>query len=522
MRAMMLTVMLPACLGSAVAAGELPEEPPGAFFPLDVGDHSEVASFERGQPLVGTTYFYWYDIESEAHIVNHDGSDALTTHPAEMEGISYKRAAWHEGQLRDMIDAGIDFLMPVYWGVPGDYDGWSFVGLPPLVDAHAKLQREGAQPPAIGMFYDTSILQWNKFGQDGKAYHADLTTEFGREWFYTPVRDFYSMIPPAKWARIDGRPIVFLYAAAFAARQDRERQFEHVRRRFKEDFGVEPFLVKNADWQGEADAVYSWGGAVRGPILFDQTIALGPGYDHTAVPGRTPLIVERRDGKTYVDRWTQVLQLDPKRRPWLVHVETWNEWHEGTDVAASREYGRSYIVLTRLFADLWHAGTHLRLPSGYANARRVCWEPERSAGLDLRPSGGDGNWELREVEGAQAAVTLPNPHSAASRYLYFDADDAFAFNLLERNALLRVMYRDAGCSSFGVEYDSTVAEGPFAGSFRPAGSRAVGDSAQWRTAEFRLPDCRFMNRANGADLRLVVTGGDLDLAVRRVELVSAD
>ena len=30
----------------------------------------------------------------------------------------------------------------------------------------------------------------------------------------------------------------------------------------------------------------------------------------------------------------------------MVHVETWNEWHEGTDIADSREYGRRYIVLT--------------------------------------------------------------------------------------------------------------------------------------------------------------------------------
>jgi len=471
---------------------------------------------------VGTTYFYWYDIESKAHIVDHDGSDALTTHPADLETISYNRAAWHEGQLRDMIDAGIDFLMPVYWGVPGEYESWSLVGLPPLVEAHTRLQREGAEPPAIGMFYDTSILQWNRFGEGGRAYHVDLTTEFGREWFYTPIRDFFSLIPPEKWARIDGRPIVFLYAAAFAARQDPQRQFEHVRRRFREDFGVEPFLVKNADWQGETDIVYSWGGAVNGPIIFSDTVAIGPGYDHSAVPGRTPLIVGREDGRTYVDRWTKVLQLDPKRRPWMAHVETWNEWHEGTDVAHSREYGRSYIVLTRLFADLWRAGTFLRLPSGFANAESVSWEPQQPHGLDLRPSGGDGNWDLQQVDGVQAAVTLLNPNSPTSRYLYFNADDAFAYNLVGRSAQLRITYRDEGCSSMGVEYDSTVPEGPFAGSFRPARGVAIGGTGQWKTAEFQLPDCRFMNRANGADLRVVVTGGDLKLAIRRAVLARTD
>ena len=175
--------------------------------PLTAAEHEKADSFQKGQPVVGTTYFYWYDIETQAHILNHDGSDALTTHPADLEGISYKRADWHKGQLLDMIDAGIDFLMPVYWGVPGKPDGWSFAGLPPLVEAHTALEKEGRQPPAIGLFYDTSILQWNRFNPDGSHYHVDLTTEDGQAWFYAAIRDFFRLIPPAKWARNDGRPI---------------------------------------------------------------------------------------------------------------------------------------------------------------------------------------------------------------------------------------------------------------------------------------------------------------------------
>jgi hypothetical protein len=127
-------------------AGELPERAPGAFFPLTARDHRDAASFQRGRPVVGTTYFYWYDIDSNAHIFDHDGSDAMTTPPADMTALSYKRASWHQSQLLDVMDAGIDFIMPVYWGVPGDYDGWSFAGLPPLVEAHSELEKAGLQP----------------------------------------------------------------------------------------------------------------------------------------------------------------------------------------------------------------------------------------------------------------------------------------------------------------------------------------------------------------------------------------
>jgi hypothetical protein len=83
------------------------------------------------------------------------------------------------------------------------------------VEAHSELEKEGLKPPAIGLFYDTSILQWNGSNADGGNYHVDLTTERGRAWFYAAIRDFFRRIPPAKWARIDGRPIIFLYEAAF-------------------------------------------------------------------------------------------------------------------------------------------------------------------------------------------------------------------------------------------------------------------------------------------------------------------
>jgi hypothetical protein len=516
----MAGVVLSFVLSCATLAepGQLPANAPGEFFPLKTRDHCDAPSFKAGQPIVGATYFYWYDAASQAHIVDSDGSDALTTHPADLAGISFKSVAWHRSQLTDMIDAGLDFLMPVFWGIPGRYDGWSFVGLPPLVEAHTAMETEGLKPPAIGMFYDTSILAWNDFNADGSRYHVDLSTEFGREWFYAAIRDFFSLIPPEKWARVDGRPIVFLYDASFAKKQDPERQFVHVKARFKEDFGVEPYIVKCAGWQGDTDATYAWGGAVRGPIIFRETISLGAGYDHSAVPGREPLIVERRDGRTYIDRWTKAMQLDPTARPWMVHVETWNEWHEGTDVAHSREYGRSYIVLTRLFADMWHAGTQLRFSWSYVNADAVTWSVGKPVGLDVRPSGGDGFWEIRGFGDTQAVVSRPNPDSPMGRYLYFDVDDAFACSLVGKYAILRVTYRDAGCTSFAVEYDSTVNEGPLEGAFRPAGGVQVAGTGEWKTAEFKLPDCYFMNRNNGVDFRLAVFGGDFELAVSRVEL----
>ncbi|MFH1718293.1 MAG: DUF5010 domain-containing protein [Planctomycetota bacterium] len=512
-------LLLCLCCGVVAAAGDWPKKPPGEFFPLDAKDHRNIPSFEAGRPIVGATYFYWYDIDTGSHIVDHDGTDALTTHPSDVNGISYKRISWHETQLEDMMAAGIDFLLPVFWGVPGKYDGWSFAGLPPLVEAHSALQGAGAAPPAIGMFYDTSILRHNAFGEGGTNYHVDLATDFGKDWFYTPIRDFFSLIPPAKWARVDGRPIVFLYASAFAKGQDPE-QFEYVKRRFKADFGVEPYIVKASGWQGQTDATYSWGGAVNGPLIYRQVVALGPGYDHSAVPGRQPLVVDRRCGQTYIDRWVKMLQLDPARRPWMVHVETWNEWHEGTDVADSREYGRSYIVLTRLFSDMWRAKTVLKLGSSYLDGDAVTWEPGKPKGLEISASGGDGVWRTEAFSGVRAVVADVNPHSDKSRYLYFDMDDAFAFELFDQTVVVSVTYRDAGCSSFNIEYDNVnPAKSVFEGAFRGIGEVSIGGTGGWKTVEFGLPQCRFMNRCNGGDFRIVILGGDLELAISKVKVV---
>jgi len=57
-----------------------------------------------------------------------------------------------------MIDAGIDIVLPVYWGDSGNLT-WSISGLKKLVEACQTLKSEGVNPPRIGMFYDTSSLQ---------------------------------------------------------------------------------------------------------------------------------------------------------------------------------------------------------------------------------------------------------------------------------------------------------------------------------------------------------------------------
>ena len=211
--------------------------------------------------------------------------------------------------------------------------------------ARDELVREGKKPPRIGLFYDTSTLQYNEWHE-----HIDLTTDYGKKWFYATVRDFFSMIPPRHWAMLDDKPIALMYAAAFAKNYD-QGFIDFTKARFKKDFaGREPYLAPQDSWRVKGDNVCAWGGALglKNPGIGE----LGPGYNDTAVYGRKPLIAERREGKFYEENWLKFLR-QPSN---IVMLETWSEFHEGTEICESKEYGRDYIRLTRKYSGLFKKG----------------------------------------------------------------------------------------------------------------------------------------------------------------------
>jgi hypothetical protein len=503
-------------LGAATFVAELPVDfalPPAPGEYVGPGPATAAGpTFRSRVPLVATSYFYWYDAPSKTHVVNHDGSDGLTDHPPALAGLSYKNVDWHAEQLADMTAAGIDVALPVYWGTPLGDEPWSDEGLPRLVAARERLLSGKKTSPMIGMFYDTSTLQHNRGG-----HHVDLTTPAGRLWFYGTIRNFWSQVPPGHRARIDGKPLVFLYASAFARRAD-ESLFPAVRTMFRRDFGTDLFLVKMHGWPGRADSEYQWGGALAPQFL--DTAGLGPGYDHSAVPGRTPLVRKREEGRFYERAWQRLLTKDVNTRPWLVHVETWNEFHEGTDVCHSREYGRKYIELTRKFADEFRARTRLD-PSVLRPARPLATaSPGQSEGLAIAPKPeGDGPVAAKTVQRRRAWSTVQSDRSPKARYLYFEVDDAFLYDT-DEPVEVTVDYLDAGPAAFRVEFDSSDPKlAGLAQQFRPGPDQPIQGTGQWKQARFVLPHARFAGRANGADFRLAAAGQDLVVSQVSVRLL---
>jgi hypothetical protein len=225
--------------------------PPGPFAQPVTSQRGTAATFYPGDPVVTTNYFYWYDATSGVNVFYSDGTSALTHHPPTLQGFSYLNTAWHKEQLNDMAAAGIDVALAVSYSTPfsdPNFNDASAIasgllftdlGLPPMVAARHQLLQEGVKAPYLGMFYDTTSLS---AGHNSKNYQVDLSTLGGKLWLYDGIRNFFSHIPSADWARIDGKPLVFLYHLGFASATD-ENVYSFVRAMFLRDFGVDLYLV---------------------------------------------------------------------------------------------------------------------------------------------------------------------------------------------------------------------------------------------------------------------------------------
>lgn len=488
----------------------------GPHTQLTPASFTSSTSYSSTNRVVTTSYFYWYDVFSGDHIFNGDGSDALTDHPPSLPGFSYRSKAWHKTQLTDMMAAGIDILLPVYWGAPSERvpgkrledQPWSYAGLLPLVQAREELIAEGKRPPLIGLFYDTSTLQFNAWNR-----RIDLTTNFGRRWFYESVRDFYSLIAPSHWAMIDGKPLILLYSASFALHHD-QSCIDYLKANFAAEFGGRvPYLVREISWDVQTDGVYAWGGALG--LKNPGVASLGPGYDHSAVPGRTPVTIDREKGQFFARNWASFL-----RRPSnLVTIETWNEYHEGTDIAASKEYGRTYLELNRKYVDMFKQGLVPVRPRGpYTDAR--------SLSISLAATNIEqGLKQMDLADGATQPVIVAGSTCRAARttsypakYLYFRVDDSFKWSP-KLNVTVQVEFYDASSGRLGLEFDGTDPNAPFAGAYTASPTVIeLSGARSWRVATFDLKDALLNNSQNGgADFRLSITAPEF--YVRKVQII---
>ena len=86
--------------------------------------------------------------------------------------------------------------------------------------------------------------------------------------------------------------------------------------------------------------------------LFAATVL--PGYEE-AVPRATSPRLERVDGATYRAFWA----LARASKPHWILITSFNEWHEGSEIEPSLEFGTQYLDLTAELAAAWRSGAPL-------------------------------------------------------------------------------------------------------------------------------------------------------------------
>jgi hypothetical protein len=454
------------------------------FQPPVMAGQSVFPTWTSSDKLVAAYYFYWYDIYTGTQFIDPDGSDAITNHPPNnyLSNYSYTEVSWHRRELLDMMTAHIDIVLPVYLGNNTDLF-WSKPGLQNLVSATQGLIDEGRTPPKIGMFFDTHALQ-----MQNTDVPPDLTTLSGKALFYTMIADFFRLVPGALWARINNRPILFLYSSAYASAYN-QSTFDYINQHFQSDFGTTPYIVRDSSWRDvSTDEAYTWGSALFGPTMIGRVGTLGPGFDDSArYEITTPRIRDRQCGEFYNSGWETMMSAGAS----LVAIETWNELGEATEIAASREYGTTYLNLTAENVLRWKATDFGAAPFIWLDFGAHPYQQ----GLQPAFNFPDGAWLVTTLDGREAAYpdvsTTPPSH-----FIYLGVNDAFA-HAVASDVWVMVEYFDGGTDQWSLQYDSV------SDNYASTGSVVLQNTGQWKRHTFHLSDAYFGGgEAGGADLRL--------------------
>jgi len=163
-------------------------------------------------------------------------------------------------------------------------------------------------------------------------------------------------------------------------------------------------LVPSAAGKWAAETYRSW------VLLADQagkisTLTLIPGYDDTKIrkPG---LSVERYDSELYRVQWQEAIEADPD---WIL-ITSFNEWHEGSEIEPSLEYGQGYLELTAEYAKRFKSQKRSvsRAASGPLSIEEIARLREKFEGLRigvLPDADSMGFWWLLDVGVATEILT---------------------------------------------------------------------------------------------------------------------
>lgn len=255
---------------------------------------------------------------------------------------------------------GVDVFICSWWGI-GSYEDRRFPEL---------LESARSRDVKLTVYFETNSEIEGSVG-------AARVTAVKKHFRY--VLDEYSDHP--SFFRFEGAPVIFLYGLPFSRLSLEEwAQVLADLRGEGRDFhiNVDSYnlsAVKLFDGFHTYNPLYHTKAELRSIFTQNQVTAglhekvfgatILPGYDDTVI--REPGIqVAREDGAFYSGQWDVVAETQPA---WVL-ITSWNEWHEGSEIETSVEYGGRYLQLTREGRDLWDASYWFT--RGDVNADKSC------------------------------------------------------------------------------------------------------------------------------------------------------
>jgi hypothetical protein len=310
--------------------------------------------------LVGAYYYPWYYTERWTREPVTDTPE-LGWYRSNDREVAARHIEWAR-------QADLDFFL-VSWLSPDGREGKNLKlsVLPELEKTHFRFALLYETPLALGLPAGKPIDLSAKLPDGAKA--GDRMVEH-----FDHLADTY--LKHDCYLKFDGKAVVAVYLVRdmVNAGPYLKAVRERLRRR-----GIELYLIADAVYWGAPETL-DWAllkehfqavtaynmyyrpgflDAVRGQFRAADRAARAaglrlipsvmPGYDDTPLRGTGRVTINRRRGQFYREYWDVASEFVGPDQPFLL-VTSFNEWHEGTELEPSTEYGDLYLRLTRELA----------------------------------------------------------------------------------------------------------------------------------------------------------------------------
>ncbi|MCX6344294.1 MAG: hypothetical protein NT018_04380 [Armatimonadetes bacterium] len=249
------------------------------------------------QKVALADYFFWGSPAGKSDAAN-EPAISLVDFPIRGAGpwVGYDRTQYHKEELADIVTAGIDVVMGHVSAEKKDR-----VGMLRLISAIDELKAEGKAYPLIGM---NLSLPANQAADNNANYKA--------------IKDFFSRVP-------------LEYRAMAQASKPINGQRANVVKCLSNPVGFAEYCANEYEKDFGSSLVFPQG--VSGSIRIDSV---------SRISGNNSPIATGAETELYNSKWDKAIA---DNLNWIV-CDSWNNLQIGSELCATREYGRKFIDST--------------------------------------------------------------------------------------------------------------------------------------------------------------------------------